>query len=162
MKISLIFSCLIVMVVSKGKKILILECLKLSNSGGGASTNVVGIICPPDWNRVNWSAKLWRGVHPPPPPPTLFRHPCSLSTEVIYFHCNCQQNSAKFWSEKLHCNKNSDPKSRLGRLLKEFWSYLFGCQIHNKNKTQMTSDFIKNMTHIETRIPIGKTKKLIF
>ena len=24
----------------------------------------------------------------------------------------------------------------------------------------MTSDFIKNMTHIATRIPIGKTKKL--
>ena len=59
---------------------------------GGASSSVVGIICPPGWNRVNWSAKNWGGAITPLPTP--FRHPwtaispnisdtCSSSYELI-------------------------------------------------------------------------------
>ena len=44
---------------------------------GGASSNMVGIICPPGWERVNWSTKIW-GVPWPPPLPRL-RQPCIYS-----------------------------------------------------------------------------------
>ena len=37
---------------------------KSENPGG--SSKVVGIICPPGWDRVNWSAKIW-GYHGKPP-----------------------------------------------------------------------------------------------
>ena len=49
---------------------------KVQKSGGGSS-NVVGIIYPPGWNRVNWSAKSWKGgVMAPTPSPPPFRHLC--------------------------------------------------------------------------------------
>ena len=38
-----------------------------SKKGGGACSAVVGIICPPGWDRVNRSAKNW-GAPPTPPP----------------------------------------------------------------------------------------------
>ena len=34
----------------------------------GASSNMVGILSSPRWNRVNWSAKIWRGMVISPPP----------------------------------------------------------------------------------------------
>ena len=42
------------------------------NRGVGASSNVVGIICPTGWDRVNWSAKIL-GVKAPRP--LRFRQP---------------------------------------------------------------------------------------
>ena len=33
--------------------------IKKPTKSGRASDNVVGIIWPPGWNRVNWSAKIW-------------------------------------------------------------------------------------------------------
>ena len=39
---------------------------KVWNSGGARST-VVGIICPPGWDRVNCLAKNWGGLSPPSP-----------------------------------------------------------------------------------------------
>ena len=36
------------------------------NLGGRGGSNVVGIICPTGWNRVNWSTKNWGGQLPPP------------------------------------------------------------------------------------------------
>ena len=44
---------------------------KIREGGGG---HVVGIICIPGWERVNWSAKSWRGgggIVPPQTPPVL-------------------------------------------------------------------------------------------
>ena len=49
---------------------------------GGARSTVVGIICPPGWDRVNCLAKNW-GAKAPPPAPRL-RRPC----EVLY-SCSC-------------------------------------------------------------------------
>ena len=40
---------------------------KFQNPEGGSSIDVVGTICPPGWDRVNRSAKVW-GYCPPPPP----------------------------------------------------------------------------------------------
>ena len=40
---------------------------KVRKSGGACST-VVGIICPPGWDRVNCSAKHWGGWSPQSPP----------------------------------------------------------------------------------------------
>ena len=36
---------------------------------GGACSTVVGIICPPGWDRVNCSSKHWGGLSPQSPPP---------------------------------------------------------------------------------------------
>ena len=41
---------------------------KVWKSGGGACSTVVGIICPPGWDRVNCFAKNWGGGKPPSPP----------------------------------------------------------------------------------------------
>ena len=35
------------------------------NLGGGGSSNVVGIICPPGWDEINTSVKIW-GCHGTP------------------------------------------------------------------------------------------------
>ena len=42
---------------------------ELSKKLRGGGSNVVGIICPTGWNKVNWSAKNWGGQLPPPAPP---------------------------------------------------------------------------------------------
>ena len=39
---------------------------KVWKSGGGAWSTVVGIICPPGWDRVNYLAKNWGAKAPPP------------------------------------------------------------------------------------------------
>ena len=39
----------------------------------GACSTVVGIICPPGWDRVNCSAKHWGGWSPQSPPSPLWR-----------------------------------------------------------------------------------------
>ena len=56
-------------------------CNKVWKSGGSRST-VVGIICPPDWDRVNCPAKNWA---PPPGPPVA---------TALSIHClNVYQNT---------------------------------------------------------------------
>ena len=45
--------------------------------GGGASSNVVGLLPLPGWNRVNWSAKIWEGLAPSPLPPAPTALPMS-------------------------------------------------------------------------------------
>ena len=45
---------------------------KVWKSGGGAWSTVVGIICPPGWDRVNCLAKNW-GAKAPPPLATALR-----------------------------------------------------------------------------------------
>ena len=37
---------------------------KVWKSGGGARSTVVGIICSPDWDRLNCSANKWGGKAP--------------------------------------------------------------------------------------------------
>ena len=44
---------------------------------GGSGCTVVGIICPPGWDRVNWSVKYWGGEQWPPWPAPRFRHHCT-------------------------------------------------------------------------------------
>ena len=39
-----------------------------SENPGGAHSTGWGIMCPPGWDRVNWSAKDWVGTCPPGPP----------------------------------------------------------------------------------------------
>ena len=63
-------------------------CRKVWKSGR-ALINVVGIIVPPGWDRVNWSAKYWRHVTPPPAPlvPTsLYQHMTHLLLTVQKLH----------------------------------------------------------------------------
>ena len=53
--------------------------------GRGAISNVVGIICPPGWNRVNLSAKNWREEGKSPPahnPPSSDSSVMRLDAEV--------------------------------------------------------------------------------
>ena len=52
---------------------------------GGAISKVVGIICPPGWNRVNLSAKNWREEGKSPPahqPPSSGSSVMRLDAEV--------------------------------------------------------------------------------
>ena len=51
---------------------------------GRALSNVVGIILPLGWDRVNWSAKYWGDVTPPAPlvPTSLYQHMTHLLLTV--------------------------------------------------------------------------------
>ena len=47
--------------------LLLLRCPagRSENQGGGASSNVVDMICPPGWDRVDWSTEIVKGHSPP-------------------------------------------------------------------------------------------------
>ena len=73
---------------------------------GGACTTVVGIICPHDRDRVNCSAKNWRGGGLKPSKPRL-RQPCTYEERRNFrpkngtwaAHCNCLSAGILFWHE---------------------------------------------------------------
>ena len=54
---------------------------------GWASNNVVGIICPPDCYRVNWTLKFWVGFSPPGPHPSSITD-CTLLHYRLYTDCS--------------------------------------------------------------------------
>ena len=60
--------------------------------GQGACSTVVGIICPPGWDKVNCSAKNWGAKAPP-----ASDSPARVETVAFKRWCRPQQNE-KWWS----------------------------------------------------------------
>ena len=86
------------------------RCRKVKQFGGANG----GRICPPGWNRVNWSAKNCGGQRHPWNP--LFRHPCylcadhvkrSVEIDIKYWNCRRILNHCFLFNFKL---KKSDLK----------------------------------------------------
>ena len=61
----------------------------LKNQDWDAIINVMGIICPPGWDRVNWSVKICDMYHGPPGPsgsntPGFYAHLCYVIPKQAY------------------------------------------------------------------------------
>ena len=76
---------------------------KVWKSGRGErSSNIVGIICPPGWNRVNWPAKV--GTRSPFLPPSSY-DPVTFYSKALrctFFEMQKNVCSSKFVQLELH------------------------------------------------------------
>ena len=72
------------------------------NRERGASSNVVGRICPPGWDRVNWSAKIWGG------PPTGSGIPASLICTALNQWKNWMTHRSIQWIPTKSCNRGGE------------------------------------------------------
>ena len=77
---------------------------------GGASSNVIGIICQPGWDRVNWSANIWDCHETPATPSTTGSDSPAAQLNPHSAHQTKVHQLTKFsdiWSEKVCENQGN-------------------------------------------------------